>query len=79
VMQLDHARHALMEAERAAAVMLVRGLGFTVHDASEALGISMRKIVHLAGEAADAEAERRHGPRTLEGRASGHVAARIPH
>lgn len=64
VMLLDRARHGLLEAERAAAVMMVRGLGMTVRDASASLGISMRKIVHLAGEAADADAERRYGTRS---------------
>lgn len=62
-MRLAQAREALVTAEREAVAVLVRRLGLGVRDASEALGLSMRRVVHLAGECADLEAERKHARR----------------
>lgn len=63
VRRLAQARLALEAAEREAVVTLVRRLGLAVREASAALGISMRKVVHYAGEVADDEAERKSARR----------------
>lgn len=59
VRRLAQARQALEAAEREAVVTLVRRLGLAVREASASLGISMRKVVHYAGEVADDEAARK--------------------
>jgi hypothetical protein len=61
--RLERARAALDEAERDAVAVLVREVGLTTADASAALGITMRKVVHLAGEVADVAAERKYSRR----------------
>ena len=63
VARLDRARAALDDAEREAVTVLVRRLGLSVRDAAAALGLSARRIVHLAGEVADRDAERDAGRR----------------
>jgi hypothetical protein len=61
--RLDRARRELELAERDAVEVLVRGLGLALEDASDSLGITMRRTVHLAGEASDRDLERRRASR----------------
>lgn len=57
------ARQALLAAEQESAAILIRGFGLPIHDASELLGIPDRKVVHLVGEVAYAEADRKYATR----------------
>ncbi|AKF08622.1 hypothetical protein [Sandaracinus amylolyticus] len=68
VERLARAREALDGAEREAVTMLVRRLGLGVREASQALGLTMRRVVHLAGEVADVEAEEKAARRSRRAR-----------
>lgn len=64
IADLERARGQLLAAEQESAAILIRGLGLTIQDASELLGLTPRKIVHLVGEVAYAEADRKYASRT---------------
>lgn len=74
VLRLRRAREALDAAERAAVTTLVRQLGLGTREASRALGLTPRRVVHLAGEVADVEAEKKSERRA---RAGGPSRARV--
>lgn len=57
VERVTRARAVLEAAQREAVITLVRRLGLGTREAAGALGMTMRRVVHLAGEAADVEAE----------------------
>ncbi|WP_236603874.1 hypothetical protein [Sandaracinus amylolyticus] len=68
VERLARAREALDSAEREAVTVLVRRLGLGVRETSQALGLTMRRVVHLAGEVADLEAEEKSARRARRAR-----------